>query len=189
MNCHFKIEGKNVNLRTPILSDLDDYERWNNPNLKAWQYDGPWFKHDDLSAIILRRTKWLDGDHKPPYKFLEIETKEGIHIGWVNIYHREDDPHMTEIGINVPEEKYWGKGFGTEALFLWIDYLFRERGLTRIGFSTWDGNKSMIAVGRKLGFTEEGRIRRGCEVKGEFYDRIKMGILRDEWENKRKHNA
>jgi RimJ/RimL family protein N-acetyltransferase len=43
----------------------------------------------------------------------------------------------------------------------------------------------MIRVGEKLGFTLEGRIRRGCEVKGQFYDRIKMGLLREEWQARR----
>ena len=40
----------------------------------------------------------------------------------------------------------------------------------------------MLGVGKKLGFIEEARIRKSCFVKGEFYDRISKGILRDEWE-------
>ena len=183
MKCLFRIEGRNVNLRTTTPSDMNDYDRWNDPKLKAWQYEGPCYTNDDLSAIIASRTTRLGGDHKHPHKFLEIETKRGIHIGWVVVYYSENDPHMTEIGINIPEEEHWGKGFGSEALWLWVDYLFRARELTRLGFSTWDGNKSIIAIGHKLGFTEEGRIRKGCEVNGEFYDRIKMGILKDEWKS------
>ncbi len=43
----------------------------------------------------------------------------------------------------------------------------------------------MIKLGEKLGFIEEARIRKGCEINGIFYDRIKMGILRNEWEEKK----
>jgi len=68
---------------------------------------------------------------------------------------------------------------------LWIDYLFNERKLTCLGFGTWEGNKAMIKLGEKLGFIEEARIRKGCETNGIFYDRIKMGILRNEWEEKK----
>jgi RimJ/RimL family protein N-acetyltransferase len=74
---------------------------------------------------------------------------------------------------------------GTEAFSLWIDYLFREMDLTRIGFTTWQGNTMMLGLGRKLGFAEEARIRRSCLVNGKFYDRISMGVLREEWEAKR----
>jgi RimJ/RimL family protein N-acetyltransferase len=191
MGCNFKIEGKLINLRTTRWSDLDDYERWKSSDLKAWQFDGPWYKGKDppLSAVINWRKKWLGGDRKPAYPFLEIETKDNIHIGWVVVYYHEDDPHMPEIGIGIYEDSYWGKGMGTEALSLWIDYLFSERKFTRLGFVTWEGNKGMIHIGEKLGFIEEARTRKSCEVNGIFYDRIKMGILRSEWEERKKHGV
>jgi hypothetical protein len=37
----------------------------------------------------------------------------------------------------------------------------------------------------KLGFTQEGRIRRGCEVGGQFFQRIKWALLREEWQARR----
>jgi RimJ/RimL family protein N-acetyltransferase len=179
-----KIEGKSINLRVTNETDIKDYERWNTSDLKAWQYDGPWY-NEDLSAVIEGRKKWCIGDKMPPYRFLEIETKENIHIGWVVVYHNKLDPHMTEIGIDIPEDTYWGNGMGEEALTLWIGYLFRDRNFTRLGFETWQENKGMIRLGEKLGFIEEGRIRNGCEVKGLFYDRVKMGILYSEWKKRR----
>ncbi len=191
MYSNFKIEGKYVNLRATIKSDLINYEKWNSDDLKTYQFDGPWYKTNGLplDAIINWRKRWLEGDKKTPYPFLEIETKENFHIGWVTAYYNEDDPHVTEIGINIPEDSCWGKGMGSEALYLWIDYLFNERKLTRLGFSIWEGNKAMIKVREKLGFIEESRIRKGCEVNGIFYDRIKMGILRNEWEDRKEHSV
>ncbi|MBN2226978.1 MAG: GNAT family N-acetyltransferase [candidate division Zixibacteria bacterium] len=179
--CDIIIKGKLVNLRSTVPSDVADYERWNNPSLRVWQFDGPWYD-DNLDGIIKQRRNWLAGNRKPPCGFLEIETVDNVHIGWVVVYGKADDPHLTEIGIDIVEDIYWGKGAGTEALYLWITYLFRERRLHRIGFSTWSGNRAVLAVGRKLGFMEECRIRDGCEVNGVFYDRIKMGILREEWD-------
>jgi len=179
--CEISLNGKLVNLRSTIPSDIPDYERWNNPSLRVWQFDGPWYSNDDLGHLIEKRKGWLAGERKRPCGFLEIETVDGIHIGWVVAYYHEDDPHLTEIGIDIVDDAYWGRGAGTEALYLWIDYLFREWQLRRVGFSTWSGNQAIMAIGRKLGFSEECRIRNGCEVDGVSYDRIKMGILRDEW--------
>jgi RimJ/RimL family protein N-acetyltransferase len=180
----FKIEGEKINLRITNENDIKDYERWNTSELKAWQYDGPWYD-EDLSGVIEGRKKWCIGERISPYRFLEIETKDSIHIGWVVVYHDKQDPHMTEIGIDIVEDEYWGKGIGEEALSLWIDYLFKERSFIRLGYETWEGNKGMIKLGEKLGFIEEGRIRKGCEIKGTFYDRIKMGILNDEWKKRK----
>ncbi len=177
---NFKIEGRRVNLRTTVTEDIADYERWNNPELLTWQFDGPYHKHD-LAGRVLQRKKWLNTDQAPPYTFLEIETTDGVHIGWVVFYFNVGLSSMPEFGINIVEDAYWNHGLGTEATVLWIDYLFRSWDFHRIGFSTWSGNERMTAVGRKLGFVEEARIRRGCKVQGKYYDRIKMGILREDW--------
>jgi len=173
--------GSRVLLRLATEKDLADYERWSNPSLPAWQFDGPWF-NDDHSVMLRRRQKWLKSNPQPPHSFLEIDTTDGVHIGWVCVYHDEHDPHMTEVGIDLPEDTYWGQGLGTEALRLWIDYLFETRYFTRIGFSTWSGNPGAIGIGCKLGFRLEATIRNGCQVRGKFYDRIKMGILKREWD-------
>lgn len=175
----FKIPGRKVNLRTMVPSDLEDYDRWNNPDLKVWDFDGPWYNTRRPSMEGTRNR--LEDNRRPPYTSLEIETADGIHVGFVMAHYRENDPHMTEIGIRIYEEDYWNRGLGTEAMFLWVDYLFREWKFTRIGFSSWSGNHRVIAIGQNLGFVQEACIRKGCEVGGKFYDRIKMGILREEW--------
>jgi RimJ/RimL family protein N-acetyltransferase len=177
----FRIEGKLVTLRPLVEADIDDYERWNNPASHALLYDGPWY-NEDLSKFIEGRKKRLSQGYPAPYHTLEIDTKDGRHIGWANAYYGERDPHATEIGISIHADELWGEGIGTEVCSLWIDYLFKELNLTRIGFTTWQGNPGMLKVGMKLGFVEEARRRKSCVVRGEFYDRVSMGILRQEWE-------
>ena len=41
----------------------------------------------------------------------------------------------------------------------------------------------MIRVGKKLGMQMEARIRKVRYYEGVYYDSIRMGILRGEWEN------
>jgi RimJ/RimL family protein N-acetyltransferase len=184
MQAEFVMPGRLVQLRPTRESDIPDYERWNVPDLKAWQFDGPWFGLK-LDKLIEGRKKWLAGDRRPPYRRLEIDAVERGHVGWVTAYIHSDDPHMTEAGIDIVEDSLWNQGLGTEAFGLWVGYLFEAYNLMRLGYSTWSGNPRMIRVGEKLGFVLEGRIRRGCEVKGHFYDRIKMGLLREEWQARR----
>ena len=188
MPAEFAIAGRLVHLRPTVESDLADYERWNVPELEAWKFDGPWYGLG-LDKVIENRRKWLAGDRQPPYRRLEIDAVARGHAGWVTAYVHANDPHMTEAGITIVDDSLWNRGLGTEAFGLWVDYLFPAFNLTRLGFSTWSGNPRMIRVGEKLGFVTEGRIRRGCEVRGQFYDRVKMGLLRDEWQARRDSSA
>jgi RimJ/RimL family protein N-acetyltransferase len=167
-----------------VESDLADYGRWYMPGRKSAEFDGPWFKHEagSVEQAVERIGKWLTRDDQPPYRRLEIDVADRGHVGWVIAYIDSNDPHMTQAGIDIAEDGLWNQGLGTEAFGLWTDYLFETYDLTRLGYSTWSGNPRMIRVGEKLGFVLEGRIRRGCEVKGQFYDRIKMGLLREEWQ-------
>ena len=51
------------------------------------------------------------------------------------------------------------------------------------GLTTWSGNPSMMRVAEKLGFQKEAQIRKVRYYNGKYYDSMKYGILRDEWEN------
>lgn len=51
-----------------------------------------------------------------------------------------------------------------------------------MGFITWSGNQRMIKVGEKLGMQMEARLRKCRFYNNEYYDSIRMGLLREEWE-------
>lgn len=47
----------------------------------------------------------------------------------------------------------------------------------------------MMRVAEKVGMQLEGRIRRVRVVDGVRYDSIRMGMLREEWEQRQKRNV
>ncbi|HLR69691.1 MAG TPA: GNAT family protein, partial [Virgibacillus sp.] len=61
-------------------------------------------------------------------------------------------------------------------------FLFESTGIHRLGMSTLSGNVRMMKVAEKIGMQEEARIRNARTIDGEYFDAIKMGILREEWE-------
>ncbi|WP_043930738.1 GNAT family N-acetyltransferase [Bacillus sp. EB01] len=107
---------------------------------------------------------------------------DGKLIGTVSYYWEHKPSLWLEAGIVIYDPAYWNGGYGTEAFKLWIDQLFETMAIHRIGYTTWSGNKRMIKVGEKLGMTMEARIRKARIYNGEFFDSIKMGILKEEWE-------
>jgi RimJ/RimL family protein N-acetyltransferase len=54
--------------------------------------------------------------------------------------------------------------------------------------TTWSGNPRMIRCAEKLGMRLEGRMRKCRYYNGEYYDSIRMGILREEWDEFKKNN-
>ncbi|WPK13337.1 GNAT family protein [Lysinibacillus louembei] len=146
------------------------------PEWKKW--DAPYYPHQSktLEEFLPIGQGWIGDDD-----FWVIEVA-GVVRGIVSYYWEHEPSQWLEVGIVFHEGGSWGKGLGTRALKLWIDHLFNTMPLVRVGFTTWSGNKRMIRVGEKLNMQMEARIRKVRYYEGHYYDSIRMGILREEWE-------
>ena len=167
-------------LRPFYESDL--YPLWEmsmkeeNPEWKKW--DAPYFPYSSKTFEEFLKSKdyYLDSE-----KVLGIAVDEEL-IGMVSYYWEHEPSLWLEMGIVIYKPQYWSGGYGTEALTQWINRLFNKMPLVRVGYTTWSGNDRMIRVGEKLGMTMEARIRKVRYYNGMYYDSIRMGILREEWE-------
>ena len=108
-----------------------------------------------------------------------IMKKEGAKIGSIAHYFVQPT-RLMEIGYDViPSER--GKGYGTEAVQIIVDYLFLSKDIVRIQAVTNAGNKASQRVLEKAGFKMEGILRKVGQVKGEWVDAYIYSILREEW--------
>lgn len=153
------------------------------PEWKKW--DAPYFPHVAIpyEEFMKDAQKYIDRDN-----FWAIEVNEVV-SGIISYYWEHEPSKWLEMGIVFHEGSNWGKGLGTRALKLWMNHLFSTLPLVRVGFTTWSGNKRMIRVGEKLGMKMEARIRKVRYYNGEYYDSIRMGILREEWEESNQLNG
>jgi RimJ/RimL family protein N-acetyltransferase len=180
-------KGDLVLLRDVLPSDADHYLRWQFSG--EWrQFDAPWqesrFSTMTPEEIEAFRERLRDGSQQEldsPRKMAVIVSLEGKPLGWVNRYAKKDYPDVWYVGIDICEDDYLGRGFGTEALGLWIDYLFSHSEVYRIGLETWSFNPRMMRVAEKLGLVYEGAERELREWQGERLDFVHYGLLRREW--------
>ncbi|STA92047.1 GNAT family N-acetyltransferase [Clostridium cochlearium] len=86
------------------------------------------------------------------------------------------------IAIGIGDSSEWGKGYGSEALFLVMDFAFRELNLHRLQLITISYNERAIKSYEKLGFKKEGIYREAVNRDGKRYDIYLYGILKREWE-------
>jgi RimJ/RimL family protein N-acetyltransferase len=177
--------GQRVVLRDGLSSDVDDYLRWMRRG--EWlRFDAPWENEPAMTDDEIRThfTKRFLNDPSTPRWIALIVTKEERALGWVNRYGDKRFPDAWLVGIDICEDDSLNKGLGTEALGLWVDYLFSNSNVHRIGFDTYSFNRRMIRVGEKLGFVHEGTDREVIYWKGSWLDRLHFGMLRNEWERR-----
>ncbi|MGM9987252.1 MAG: GNAT family N-acetyltransferase [Bacillaceae bacterium] len=183
----FKLNGNRVVVRAveekdiPLLYELIYGEESDS----EWKkYDGPYFPRYEYTYEEYREAlKKEMASTKVAHKAI-IEV-EGTIIGMVSFYWEYEPTRWLEMGITIFSQQHWSGGFGTEALALWTDYLFQHLEIERVGITTWSGNPRMMKCAEKVGMQLEGRMRKCRYYNGEYYDSIRMGILREEWEEKK----
>jgi RimJ/RimL family protein N-acetyltransferase len=62
--------------------------------------------------------------------------------------------------------------------------MFRELRYQKANATVYAFNEGSLALHRKLGFVEEGRIRRNHFTNGEYHDEFWFGITREEFEER-----
>ncbi|MBM7553079.1 GNAT family N-acetyltransferase [Thalassobacillus pellis] len=179
-----KIIGEKIKLKEATESEIEElyYWKYEEKEQAAKQWNGPYIPEEKLTKQEYRKIWIRDSEIIPGIPSTLIITVNEKLIGYVGAYWVDKNTNWLETGIVIYDKQYWNGGYGTEAFGRWIQYLFEATDLHRLGMSTWSGNTRMIKVAEKLGMKEEARIRQARMVKGEYYDAIKMGILRKEWQ-------
>lgn len=169
--------GKLVCLRP--MSRETDLER-----CFAWVNDSEVTQFLSMDPPVTREEeeKWFGGliEHKDN-KVFAIETLDGVHIGNIGLHHI-DHKHGTAIsGTFIGDKRYWGKGYGTDAKMLLLNYAFNALNLRRIVSEVLAFNGRSAAYNTKCGYKEEGRMRQHIFKNGAYHDLIIMGVLKEEW--------
>lgn len=191
LNTHpILITGRHVLLRDRLPTDVDAFLRWQIQG--QWRLlDAPWggvrttYTEAEEAQYRQRFLEELVKDLPSPRKRAVITLLDERPVGWVIRYGEERFPDTWMIGIDICEDEHLDRGLGTKALRLWVDYLFTNSSIHRIGLDTWSFNPRMMRVAEKLGFASEGAQREVLQWQGEWLDFVHYGMLREEWEKRK----
>lgn len=84
---------------------------------------------------------------------------------------------------------YFGKGYATEAVTAYFDYLFKEKNMRRLYAFTEDDNIASQKVCKKLGMREEGLFKEfisfvnNSDGTPKYENTYQFALLKWEWEN------
>lgn len=134
---------------------------------------------DDLVSKFLTE-KWLYPEPMTDSIIFGIEAGGGIigeaalkNIRWYN--------RKAELSLFLKPE-FQGRKIGTEALKRMMKYAFNTLNFYRLEAEVIDYNEISRKLVEKLNFTFEGRLRQARYFDGKYYDILRYGILRPEYE-------
>lgn len=128
--------------------------------------------------------QWWEGaahdDRGVAFTIYERETLRPIgntDLTDIDTYHR-----TASFGLMIGEKECWGKGYGTEATRLMLEYGFTVLGVHNIMLEVYGYNERAIRTYRRAGFKEIGRRREALQFCGKAHDVILMDCLATEFE-------
>jgi len=110
-----------------------------------------------------------------------IETKDGEPVGLIGLLGIDRRHGTAECFCVIGEKKFWGKGIGTEAHSLLIQWAFDELNLHKIWAVVYTNNAAVLKIIEKLGFKVEGTLREEKYIGGKRIDLFRIGLLRNEF--------
>lgn len=105
--------------------------------------------------------------------FYAVENQKVV--GWCDIFPAENprQNHRGSLGMGLLPD-YRGRGLGTQLLLATLKRA-QEFGLEKVELHVYTTNEGAIALYRKLGFVQEGLIRRYRKLDGRYFDCLAMG--------------
>ena len=172
------LEGKVVDLKIAEKENVPLLAEWFNDVEFVGQYSDfpPQISKAQLEKRMsepkLPQMEWVD--------FI-VQKKDGTEIGWMPHYVSSQNFGWVEIGYYlIPSER--GKGYGTEAIKIMVDYLFLIKNIPRIQAVINVKNKASQRVLETAGFKKEGTLRKALWTgKGKWTNGYIYSILREEW--------
>ena len=98
-------------------------------------------------------------------------------IGHVQVVNIHPIHRSATLGILIGKIENRGKGHGSDAMRLIIDFCWRHLNLTRLALVVQADNAPAIAIYEKLGFETEGALRRAQFIDGQWVDLKLMSLM------------
>ena len=178
------LKGQKTFLRPLEAEDIPLYQQWYNDQDVSYWANAAWPLCTMLSEVEVEERFFVSSPTSRRFTILDENMEP---IGTTGFRDHNVPARSAVLFISIGEQEYWGRGYGTDALRVLIDYLFLQWNFHRLSLDTWDGNLRALRSYEKLGFQVEGRLREARYVLGKYHDAILLSLLRDEYlENRAK---
>jgi RimJ/RimL family protein N-acetyltransferase len=177
-----RVTGERVVLREFTEDDIDAVlEVYGDPVVTEHLSFDP-RDREQVAKTLRSVTRAAQADPRSEYSLAVELIETGTCIGFARLALDSQHPgqHSAQLG-GATRADSWGRGLGVEVGELLLRLGFDELGLYRLWGARAPENEVSDRLMRKLGMTEEGRIRGHIKIGDTWRDSIVHSILEDEW--------
>ncbi len=179
MSANRKLTGGRVKLTSIREADIDEIISWDEDseflrNLMS----GPAYPRPE----VVQREWWTNRlKNRDEYHFAIRLNETNEIIGTFHIQEIEWTNQVGWFSIGIGGKETRGKGYGTEALALGLDFAFDSLNLHRLALGVFAFNEPAIRLYKRIGFIHEGTEREYLLRDGQRHDMLLFGMLAPEW--------
>ena len=142
----------------------------------------PWTSRtrDDVEALIGRLVAWSQERPRSKFQLAVVLESDGAVIGNCGIRMEAAHGYEAELGCEI-NPRYWGLGYGTEAIQAMLDYGFRKQSLDRVWAEMVADNTAAARLVEKAGMRKEKSLPQHKWMKDRWWDTLVYGIHYTEW--------
>lgn len=111
-----------------------------------------------------------------------VRKKDGKLIGTIGVHSINWQQRTATTGTLIGEKDCWGKGYGTEAKMLLLDFAFNALDLYALFSRVNSTNLRSLAYAKKSGYEEVGRLPGWIRLQnGERCDEVQLVVTQEKW--------
>lgn len=169
-----KISGKKVSLGLPMKEDIGTYYEHMNDRETLFLL-GSQFTRNTYETQEAYFEWVLKG--KTEHSLVIIENESGDCIGNVSMKWTPEIQGTHELGMLIFRKDLWNKGYGSEALKMFLSYAFVDLGIRKLFLEVIQENKAAYNLYQKMGFQEIWTRRADTWFMGAYRDKIIMELF------------
>ena len=144
-----------------------------------------WMIMPPRSRMATRKAIEESAEKRPGPQALELDLaiarrEDDLMVGGINVNEVDQTNGTFAYGVGIGRE-HKGNGYAAEAVLLVLRFMFDERRFQKCEARVYDYNSASVSLHRKLGFVEEGRLRRHLFLAGEYHDELMFGMTAEEF--------
>ena len=182
---NYFLKGEKIVLRPIEMAELPKLSRlinkWANDEIVTYyMFTGQKTQNSRQIAADLKEQL----ESKCNVIFLAVDFRTKKPIGYTGLYDIHPTARKAEFRILIGEKDFWGKGYGSEITELVTYYGFDRLNLHRIYLGYTAANKAAGRTYQKAGYIYEGTLKEDIYRNSQYYDGIRMAILREDYYKK-----
>jgi len=161
-------------IRELSIDDLPSIREWrNSPEINKYMFS----QHEITQQEHLA---WFEATQQNELRHLFAFEENNELKGFLQLQQKSSECQVFEWGFYISPQAV--KGTGTRMSILAMSLAFSQLGAVKLYAEVLGFNQASIRLHQKLGFIEEGLLRKQHFLNSQYHDVYCFGMLKEEWQ-------